>query len=183
MTRRYSFIGIDLALTNTGIVAWSPDDGWDRATVRSSPDDGTPSGFLTRVHRIAGEVINWADPDDDTVWAIEGPSLHAKGSAVDRMFGAWWLAMDAFTSHHGEPHVYAPTSLKKLATGRGNASKGEVILATAKRLPDADITNEHEADAAWLAVAASIITGQPIIDLPTTHTTGLKRIMLGKGKN
>lgn len=176
-----AFIGIDLALTNTGVVSWSPEDGWDRCTIRSTPGDGTPTGFLSRAHRIVGEVINWADPDDSTVWAIESPALHAKGAAVDRMFAHWWIAMDDLTNHHEEPWVFTPSQIKKVATGRGNAKKDEVILAAAKRLPEADVRNEHEADAAWIAVCASIIAGQPIVGLPANHTAGLKRILLGKG--
>jgi Holliday junction resolvasome RuvABC endonuclease subunit len=135
------------------------------------------------VHHIASKVVEWADPHEDDVWAIEGPSLGAKGAAVDRMFGGWWITVGDLTAHHEEPWVFAPSSIKKLATGKGNASKGEVILATAKRLPEADVTNEHEADAAWIAVAASIIAGRPIIQLPNNHTTGLTRTLLGKTKN
>lgn len=175
-----AFYGIDWSLTNTGVTAFV-DGEWDRMTVKTGPDDGTPTGFLNRVHRIAGEIINWCDPREGDIWCIEGPSLHAKGAAVDRMFAGWWLVMDDLTNHHAEPWVIAPSTLKKLATGKGNAGKDEVLLSTAKRLPEADVTNEHEADAAWLTVAASLIHGQPILELPANHTTGLKRILLGKG--
>ena len=175
-----SFIGIDWALTHTGVTAWV-DGEWERCTIRTRPDDGTPAGFLHRVDDIATQVIAWADPREGDVWAIESPALGAKGAAVDRMFAGWWMTVRELIDHHDTPWVFTPASVKKLATGRGNASKDEVILATAKRIPEADVTNEHESDAAWLAVAASILGGQPIITLPNTHTTGLKRIMLGKG--
>lgn len=174
-----AFIGIDWSLTNTGVTAFV-DGEWDRMTIRTKTDDGTPEGFLERVHHIAAKITEWADPHDGDVWAIEGPSLHAKGAAIDRMFGGWWLTVDDLVAHHEPPCVFAPSSVKKLATGKGNASKGEVILATAKRLPEADVTNEHEADAAWITIAASIIAGQPIIQLPNNHLTGLTRTLKGK---
>lgn len=173
------FIGVDWSLTATGVVAWV-DGEWDRCTIRTKPDDGTPTGFLHRVHDIVAQIIAWADPAEGDMWAIEGPSLGAKGSAVDRMFGGWWLTVNELTNHHETPWVFAPSSVKKLATGKGNAGKDEVLLATAKRIPEADVTNEHEADAAWITIAASLIAGQPILNLPATHTTGLTRLMKGK---
>jgi Holliday junction resolvasome RuvABC endonuclease subunit len=174
-----AFVGIDWSLTATGVVVWSEGE-WDRCTIRTTADDGTESAFLRRVHKIAAEIIAWADPREGDVIAIEGPSLGAKGAAVDRMFGGWHITMDDLIQHHGEPWVFAPSSVKKLATGKGNAGKDEVLLATAKRLPEADVTTNHEADAAWLAIAASIIHGQPILQLPTNHTSGLTRILKGK---
>lgn len=174
-----AFIGVDWSLTGTGVAAWV-DGEWDRCTIRTKPDDGTPTGFLERVGHIAAQIIAWADPREGDVWAIEGPSLGAKGAAVDRMFGGWWLTVDALTAHHAEPWVFAPTSVKKLATGRGNAGKDEVVIATTKRLPEADATNNNECDAVWLAVAASHLAGKPIIDLPNNHTTGITRTLKGK---
>lgn len=173
------FIGIDWSLTSTGVAAFV-DGEWDVCTIRTKPDNGTPTGFLERVHHIAAKITEWADPAEGDVWAIEGPSLGAKGAAVDRMFGGWWLTVDALTAHHEEPWVFAPTSVKKVATGKGNAGKDEVVIATTKRLPEANATNNNESDAVWLAVAASIIAGEPIIDLPTAHTKGLTRTLKGK---
>ncbi len=173
------FIGIDWSMTACGVATYV-DGEWDRMTVRTKPDDGTPSGFLRRVHHIASKIIEWADPAEGDVWAIEGPSLGAKGAAVDRMFGGFWITVDDLTQHHAEPWVFAPTSIKKLATGKGNAGKDEVVIQTTKRLPEADASNNNEADAVWLAIAASLLHGEPIIELPTAHTTGLKRILKGK---
>ncbi|MEW1990751.1 hypothetical protein [Microbacterium sp. NPDC078849] len=173
------FIGIDWSLTGCGVAAYI-DGEWDRCTIATKPDDGTPEGYLDRVEGIAAKIAAWADPAEGDVWAIEGPSLGAKGSSVDRMFGGWWLTMNALREHHQAPWVFAPSSLKKLATGRGNAAKDEVLLATAKRLPEADVRNNNEADAAWAAIGASILRGQPIIELPAAHTKGLTRTLKGK---
>lgn len=173
------FIGIDWSMTGTGVAAYV-DGEWDRCTIKTKPDDGTLSSFLDRVEYIAAKVIEWADPREGDTWAIEGPSFGAKGAAVDRMFGGWWLTVRSLTEHHEEPWVFAPSSVKKLATGKGNAGKDEVVIATTKRLPDADARNNNEADAVWLTIAASIIAGRPIIELPAPHTAGLTRYTRGK---
>ncbi|RUQ07028.1 hypothetical protein D8M34_06035 [Microbacterium sp. HSID17254] len=173
------FIGIDWSLTACGVAAYN-DGEWDRCTIATKPDDGTIEGYLDRVHGIAAKVDSWADPADGDIWAIEGPSLGAKGSALDRMFGGWWLTVNDLTEHHEAPWVFAPSSLKKLATGKGNASKDEVLLATERRVPDAAVTNNNEADAVWAAIGASILAGQPIIELPAAHTKGLTRTLKGK---
>lgn len=173
------FYGVDLSLTSTGVAAYV-DGEWDAVTIKSKTDDGTPSGFLHRVHTITSQIINWADPAEGDVIAIEAPAYGARGAALDRVFASWWMVMDGLTNHHGEPWVVTSTSLKKLATGRGNCGKDEVLLAGVKRLPDAPITGNDTADAAWLVVAASIIAGEPIVDLPAAHKTGLTRIMKGK---
>lgn len=175
------FIGIDWSLTACGVAAYI-DGEWDRCTIKSKPDDGTPRAFLERVHTIAAKIIEWADPSDGDVWAIEGPSLGAKGAAIDRMFAGFWITVDDLIQHHGEPMVFAPSSVKKLATGKGNAGKDEVLLATAKRIPEADVQNEHESDAAWIAVAASVDAGRPILELPASHAAGLKRTLTGRIK-
>lgn len=174
-----NFIGIDWSLTGCGVAAYV-DGEWDRCTIKSKPDDGTPEGFLARVDSIAAQIVSWADPAARDIWAIEGPSLGARGSAVDRMFGGWWLTMAALTAHHGTPWVFAPSSVKKVATGSGAAGKDEVLLSTERRLPEADVRNNNESDAVWLAVCASITHGEPIIQLPKNHIAGLTRTLKGK---
>lgn len=173
------YIGIDFSLTGTGVAHYRNGE-WDCTTIRSLKDDGTPTGFLRRVHKIAADIIAWADPIEGDVWAIESPAFNAKGAALDRMFGGWWIVIDDLTQHHAEPWLVPPTMLKKLATGKGNAGKDEVLAATVRRHPDAPIRDNNMADAVTLAVAASVFQGHPIINLPATHTAGIHKAMQGK---
>jgi hypothetical protein len=46
-------------------------------------------------------------------------------------------------------HSVHPSSVKKFATGKGNASKDEMIYA-AKTIAPINISNDHEADAFWI---------------------------------
>lgn len=167
--------GIDLSLTSTGLASFDGET-WDVATVRTKPVDQSPGAFIDRVHHIAAEVINWCDPREGDVICIEGPSLHAKSNQLDRMFGAWWMVYAALTAHHGDVWVIPPTVVKQLATGKGNASKDQVLLATTQRIPGAPITGNDTADATWLAVAGTHIQGDGI-PLPQQHLTGLLKLI------
>lgn len=166
--------GIDLSLTSTGVASFDGET-WDVATIRTKPGDGSPADFLTRVEHIASSLINWCDPRGGDLICIEGPALHAKSSQLDRIFGAWWLVYAALTAHHDQVWVIPPTVVKQVATGRGNASKDQVLLAATQRLT-APITGNDTADAAWLTVTATHIQGNGI-PLPQTHLTGLTKLI------
>jgi Holliday junction resolvasome RuvABC endonuclease subunit len=171
--------GIDLSLTATGVASF---DGtlWDTATIRSAPSDKSPGAFLDRVNDIAARIISWCDPIEGDTVTIEGPALHAKSGQLDRIFGSWWIVYQALREHHAEPFVIPPAVVKQLATGKGNAGKDEVLLATTRRL-DAPVLNNNEADAAWLAVAATHIDGSGSFPLPQSHLTGLHKLLTTKG--
>jgi len=170
------FIGIDLSLTATGLASFQ-DGVWDTATVRTKADDGSETAYIERVRGIAAKIIAWSDPHDGDVWAIEGPSFGAKGAAVDRMFGAFHLVMAALIDHHGEPIIVPPTSIKKYATGKGNAGKDEVMLAVSRRYPDAPIHNNDESDAVTIAAMIARFYGHPIEDsMPQVNLEALTKL-------
>lgn len=169
--------GIDFSLTSTGLVSFDGQD-WDKATVKSSPEDASPGSFVDRVDDIAARIINWCDPHAGDVLCMEGPALNAKSSNLDRMFGGWWIVYKALREHHAEPFVVPPTVLKQLATGKGNASKDAVLIQTVKRLDRfVSIENNDESDGAWLAVAAGYIAGLEPVPLPAIHLKGLQALM------
>ena len=168
-----NFYGIDASLTSTGVAAFV-DGVWDCATITSKPNGSSPGDFLDRVDDITGRTVAWLNPVNRDVIAIEAPAFHAKGKALDRMFYLFWAMVKAVREHHGEPWIIPPSALKKIATGNGNAGKDEMIIACTKRIPDAPVHNNNEVDAVWLAVAASIQEGNPIIELPKNHTARLR---------
>jgi len=76
------------------------------------------------------------------------------------------LATEGAKGRYGDP---LPPEVQEHATGKGNAQKDEVLLATERRIPQAQVRNNDEADAVWIAVGASILAGSPVIDLPAAH--------------
>ncbi len=170
--------GIDFSLGSTGLASFDGET-WDTATVKTKPLGTAHGDFIDRMDEIAGRVISWIDPRDGDVIALEGPALAAKSRALDRMFGGWWSLYRALREHGAEPFVVTTGTLKKLATGSGTADKDKMLLAAARRLPDAPVNNNDEADAAWLTVAAARIDGVEIVKLPKLHTDGLDDLIRG----
>lgn len=61
--------------------------------------------------------------------------------------------------------------MKYLATGHGGAATTkERMLAAAREQLGLELGNrDDEADAVWIAVGASVLAGEPVIDLPAAH--------------
>lgn len=165
-------IGLDLSLTSTGVAG---SDGWvERIRVR---DDGTP---FNRLRAIRDRVRDYASSATDLV-AVEGVAVQSRtGQALTRA-GLWHLVMEDVDAR-GVPWMQVPpTSLKKYATGKGNAGKDEVLAAAVKRFPAVDVRGNDEADALWLAAIGADLLGQPMLELPQTHRAALAKLRLPEG--
>jgi len=68
-----------------------------------------------------------------------------------------------------------PSSLKKYATGKGNASKTEMSLAAMKR-GGVEIAEDNQCDAWWLWVMANDYRDQPVFPLPALQRSMLATI-------
>ena len=166
MTR---FIGIDYSTTSCGI-AIVDGSHWQAFTLRSKPSGGTLSDYYKRIQDLGHDIVAAVEPRLGDVIGIEGIAFAGKGRAVDRLHYAWHRTVEFLTRvNHAEPLVVTTNQVKQLATGRGNAQKADVLLATERRVPQAQVRNNDEADAVWLAIGASILTGQPVINLPAAH--------------
>jgi len=76
----------------------------------------------------------------------------------------------------GIPFVEVPPAVLKLyATGRGNASKEEMLVAAVKRLGYEGYDN-NEADALWLYTFAADAYGTAPIVLPAAQRAALKKV-------
>ena len=163
------FIGIDYSTTATG-VAIVDDHHWQTFTLRSKPSGDTLSAYYDRIQGLALDIVAAAEPRLGDVVAIEGIAFAGRGSSVDRLHYAWHRTVELLTRlQKAELVVVTTNQVKQLATGKGNAQKDEVLLATERRLPQAQASNNDEADAVWIAVGASILAGYPVIDLPAAH--------------
>lgn len=163
------FIGIDYSTTACG-VAIVDGDHWQTFTLRSKPTGDTLTAYYERIQDLGYDIVAAAEPRLGDVFAIEGIAFAGKGRAVDRLHYAWHRTVEFLTRlNHAEPVVITTNQVKQLATGRGNAQKDDVLLATERRVPQAGVRNNDEADAVWLAVGASVLAGVPVVDLPAAH--------------
>lgn len=163
MTR---FVGIDYSTTSTG-VAICDGGAWEVFSVKSKPTGDTLGHYYDRIIDLAYRID--AELQDGDWIGIEGIAFAAKGQKVDRLHYAWHRTVEHLSIGHRAPHIVTTNQVKQLATGKGTAGKDEVLLATERRIPQARVSNNDEADAVWIAVGASILTGSPVIDLPSAH--------------
>lgn len=169
MTR---FVGIDFSMTSCGVAIYDDHaDSWQTFTLRSKPTGPTLRDFYNRIYALACDVMSAVDLRTDDVVAFEGIAFAGRGAAVDRLHYAWHRTVEHFTRLMPAGVLVVTTNqVKQLATGKGNAQKDQVLLATERRVPGADASNNDEADAVWIAVGASILHGGvPCVDLPAAH--------------
>lgn len=148
-------VGLDLSLTATGIAT---------ADRRYVVDPGRLRG-PERLHHIAA-AVNEAVAGARMV-AVEGYAFgRPQGMAALGELGGvvryllWRL---------GVPYVdVPPASLKRYATGHGNAPKDEVLAAAIRRL-GYDGHDHNVADAMWLRTMALDAYGAPVVVMPAEH--------------
>lgn len=185
-------VGIDLSLTATGI-AWP-----DRAVVHGTRRLTTlPPGHREAALRdLAGQLneLVWGRDGNDGGWVRTGPdglpvmavleNLPTKGIAAMSTEKAYvWHELIRILWKGGVPVlVVSPATIKKYATGKGNASKAAVIDATARRMPwYTTLGNEDMCDAAWACAIGCDLLGQPIVEVPKTHRDALAKLVLPEG--
>lgn len=79
------------------------------------------------------------------------------GVDAAHIYGGVVAAVTAWCEERKLPYMGIPVkTIKKLATGTGNADKQAMIDAARKRWPELQITmDDNEADARWIAEAAA----------------------------
>jgi Holliday junction resolvasome RuvABC endonuclease subunit len=158
--------GLDLSLTNAGIAVLT--DG--RPTLLTSVGHGGKDGaswdqrrrrIVSQSRAVLDAVISRGDMRQCAVdlAVIEGPSYASQfGDQFDRA-ALWWGVYSALAAKRVPIAVVAPGTLKKWATGKGNAKKPEVLAAAKEWCRP---SNHDEADAAWLACLGAARLGDRV---------------------
>lgn len=173
MTAR--ILGLDLSLTRIGAAHIDPDG---RCTVWAiKPPASTGHVRLDWLScEIAGHCEDFTSQD---LVVVEGPSYGNQGtgrqSGHHERAGLWWLVTWRLWCDDIPLAVVPPGTLKKYATGVGNAGKDAVLLATAKRFPEFNGGND-EADALWLAAMGADHLGSPVVGMPAKHREALDAV-------
>lgn len=170
-------IGIDLSLTSTGLAVIN-DGGIRLHRITSTGHKGdTLDQRRDRIRSLAVGITHRI-PTGAAV-AIEAPLYRgraAMGSAHDRSW-AWGKVVDDCHLLDATVVEIMPNLRSKYATGKGNASKDQVLAAACRRYPHVDIVGNDTADALILAAMLSRLLGQPIEhSLPATHLAALDKL-------
>jgi Holliday junction resolvasome RuvABC endonuclease subunit len=157
-------IGLDLSLTATGVATPEGEETWR--------PPGTGMARLDWVRASVAELLGYWAPG---LVVVEGYSYGSRAShahGLGELGGVVRLALaDAAVTYVDIP----PASLKKYATGKGNAGKGEVLTAAVRRLGYGG-HDDNQADALWLRAMGMHHLGHPLTELPAAHLTGLAKV-------
>lgn len=167
--------GMDLSLTATGV-----------ATAQSTSTIKPKTKGVARLVEIRRRVLelvsadlvhDWSCSDcaGDLLVVLEGYSMGGqRGSAgVGQMLGELGGVVRVALHDAGIAFVEIPPStLKKFATGKGNANKVEMGVAASKRF-DVEFRDDNACDAWWLRAAGLEHIGTPLFELPTGQRSAL----------
>lgn len=159
-------VGLDLSLTGTGVCT---NDG-ETHTIRTRAQDGD-----RRLIHIVNEirVLNCGFPAAGFVVVIEDLPTHAKSAGITGMVHG---AVRHYLLAKGIPYVLMPpATLKKFATGRGNADKTAMAIAALKR-GGREFADDNQVDAFWLYAAALDHYGAPLFPVPQDQRAALAKV-------
>lgn len=160
-----SVIGLDLSLTGTGVAAIAVDTAALSTAVHTSPPPATENltGHVVRHRLLADGIVAQVVAADPILVVVEGLqfSVKMRDSSLTRRGFLWWAVIEGLCSAGVPVMEVTPQQIKQFATGKGNASKSEMVAAYAKAWPDAPMGRnvEDRADAAHAAALGSAWVG------------------------
>lgn len=159
--------GVDLSMTATGIT-WPDVDGGPHTEVIKPRTEGDQR-LAEIAHRVTGQAYG-----SDLV-LIEGFLNKSFSAGITGMVhGAVRAALIGDGLRYA---TISPMSLKKFATGRGNATKIDMAVAAFKRA-GLEFKDDNACDSWWLWAAAMDHLGAPVVDLPKVQRDALTKIKL-----
>lgn len=154
--------GIDPSLVCTGIAVLV--DGQPELITTTGLRGHDADNYQTRSRRVRAvcrAVVQRLPLQPDLV-VIEGPAYDAHhGSAFDRS-GLWHGLYGALDAKHIPIAVCAPQTRAKWATGKGNATKTDVLAVARSWWPHHTISNDNEGDAIVLAEIGALKLGEAL---------------------
>jgi len=145
-------LGIDPGSMTGYAVRHSPET-WDSGTwdLSARRHEGGGMRFL-RLRKYLVELLDSTKPD---VVAYEEVRRHL-GTDAAHVYGGCVAVISSECEARSIPYLGIPVAtVKKLATGKGNADKEAMLAAGAKRWPGYQFATHDECDARWIAEAAS----------------------------
>lgn len=162
MSDTTAIVGIDPSLTATGIA----DANGDTHTIRT--DDLTGDQRLVRIHDRVTDLCDGA-----RLAVIEDLPAHAMAAGKTGM--AQGVVRLALLLARAQIITVTPATLKKYATGSGNATKSDMRMALYQRT-GLDLRDDNQVDAWWLRAIGCDLAAEPIVSLPAGQRSALAKL-------
>jgi crossover junction endodeoxyribonuclease RuvC len=157
-------VGLDLSLTSPGVA------------VGAGLHIPKPPRKLVGAPRIRW-ITNAVTAHAADLYVIEGPAYsRALGAGHHEAAGLWWAVQLELWERDIPVAIVPPSVLKKYATGRGNASKDQVLAAVVRRYAHMPITGNDEADAYVLYAMGLDHLGHAPLPVPQSQRAALDSV-------
>jgi len=170
---RPELVALDLSLAATGVAFVEVDDQVVLSTLRSDCIG------VDRLCALVDGVLDLVDGDVGLA-VIEDLPIGARNNAAGPL-GMLHGAVRVALHRSGIDLAFVPpASLKKYATGRGNATKPDMRMALYQRV-GLDLRDDNQVDAWWLAAMAADAAGVPLVKVPEAQRVGLEKVAWPEG--
>ena len=120
---------------------------WD---LKPSRKGGDGTRFLYSYHHMKSRISR--GPPIDAVY-FEQVRRH-RGTAAAHVYGGLVAILKLVCEQYSVPYIgIAVGTIKKHATGKGNANKAGMMAAARARFPGIELATDDEADAIWVAMS------------------------------
>jgi len=176
-------VGLDLSLTGSALAVIDLLSGTLSTAVHKSPapKEDLLGAHVHRHRELVDGIVTQVIGCDPVVAVVEGLqfSVASKDSSLTRRGFLWWAVAEGLVNAGVPVLEVAPSQIKQLATGKGNASKAEVVAAYAVAWPDATRGSNVE-DRADASFAAALGVAYLRRDVLPFKVTGPRRKALAK---
>jgi Holliday junction resolvasome RuvABC endonuclease subunit len=161
-------VGLDLSITATGIAR--SDGTLTTVNTKTATSDQRLLVIERHVAEVIGVCHEYPKPH---LAVIEDLPTHAHGAGITGMVHG---VIRVVLMRSGIPYVLVPpATLKKYATGKGNATKPDMRMALYQRA-GLDLRDDNQVDALWLRLMGLDALGHPQIDLPKAQRDALAKV-------
>lgn len=171
---RVDAMGLDLSLTASGVAA---SDGFVAVIGRDGVTSLPVHDQIEVIEELAGRIQREVTARQPRVVVVEALDNAQSYGGVSERAWLWWEVVHRL--HHRGFRIAMPTSaqVKIYAAGNGGATKPQVIAAVKEHWPRFDVGRDNnKADAAAMAAMGAHLLGQPLCELPPTHTRKLAEV-------
>lgn len=173
---RDTFVGIDLSLSSTGMAVISP-EGIYVHRIKTKPVEKDSAAQVARLDSILASITDETFTHGGPAVAVEGPAFGSNDRGAHIRGGLWWMLRRELWREGIDTLIVPPTTVKKYATGKGNAQKDAVLAAVIRRYPAVDVTGNDEADALVLAAICARFHASPIdLNLPVAQVAAMSGV-------